>query len=149
MLRGLVLPLSLAPLALGACLAASGCTGAKDSQGGRSFDAGSEASAYHGELCCQITVDTTDDPNWHNCRFPCPYTLPDAGSVPLTDLPWVCNLSQVVSCDDPSCVPGSTCQGVNGTGVVLPCERGLSPEGVGVPQSLCPTIEPASLAPGH
>jgi len=53
-----VLPVSavgLALLAMSACIAAQGCTGAKDSQGGRSFDAGGEASVSHGELCCQIT----------------------------------------------------------------------------------------------
>jgi hypothetical protein len=137
-----VLPVSavgLALLAMSACIAAQGCTGAKDSQGGRSFDAGGEASVSHGELCCQITHDTTDDPNWHDCRFPCPYTLPDAAA----DLPWVCNLSQPLSCDDPACVPGSTCQGVNGTGVVLECDQGVSPDYLGAtPQSLCPTLEP-------
>ena len=66
-------------------------------------------------ICCQITSDITDDPNWQNGEYMCG----DPRSVP-----WVCNNNtKPTSCDDPACVPGhSTCQGFNGYGEVVFCK---------------------------
>jgi hypothetical protein len=67
-------------------------------------------------LCCQITQDLTDDENWNDCRFPCPE---DGG---VRDIPWLCDVADPMSCDDPRCVLGATCQGVNGYGTVMACD---------------------------
>ncbi len=115
-------------LALLACLVATACAGGTgDERQSVTSDAGSQgaedASSDDGAICCQVTVDFTDDPRWQNGRYGC---TPDA-AVSLQNVPWVCNLSHPTTCGDPACVVGSTCQGFNGTGVVLPCNAAVSP----------------------
>jgi len=111
-------------LAALACLAAAGCAGSAPggfaTTGDAAVDAGAASSPYEGPICCQVTHDFTDDLRWHDHRFGCE---PDAG-VSASNVPWVCNLAHPTPCDDPACVVGSTCQGFNGTGVVLPCDAG-------------------------
>jgi hypothetical protein len=127
-------------LPLLAGLAAMGCTGESTAEGQASTvtdaagdDAVDAAPPYDGAVCCQVTVNFTADPYWQNCRYGC---FPDAAVSPAT-VPWVCNLDKPTSCGDPTCVVGSTCQGFNGTGVVLPCDAGVT-AARGHQPSLCP-----------
>lgn len=82
-------------------------------------------------LCCQITNNFTNDPYWHSGRYDC--LPPDAALQPF-DPPWVCQVNEAgmcggntgltcLSCDQPACVVGLSCLGVNGTGIVLPCDQ--------------------------
>jgi hypothetical protein len=112
-------------LALLVCLVATACAGGagdeKQSVASAASDAGGQgaddASPYAGDICCQVTDDLSSDPRWQNGRYGC---HPDA-AVSLQNVPWLCNPAHPTNCDDPACIVGSTCQGFNGTGVVLPC----------------------------
>lgn len=95
-------------------------------------DAGEEASGVHDPssgLCCQITDNETDGGIWHDARYECSATSgPDYSNVP-----WLCNYDEKdpVACTDQSCIVGSTCQGANGTGVVLACDQDYEPSDAG------------------
>ena len=69
------------------------------------------AFPHVGAKCCQVEVDFTDDPYWHNGLYECDNPK---------DVPWVCGTSW--ACDDFRCVVGTPCQGFNGTGVVTDCK---------------------------
>ncbi len=87
-------------------------------------------------ICCQITDNISDDEYWQSCRFPCPYGS-EAGQN-VADIPWLCNLHAPTTCDDPACVLGSTCQGVNGYGIVLACDAPRSSTTIVHLTTLCP-----------
>ena len=91
-----------------------------------------EAALYDGPLCCQVQTDWVDSAYWNNCRWAC---YPDASVA--VNLPWVCNLDNPTTCLDPACAVGSTCQGFNGIGVVLPCGADGGPTNKGL---YCPEL---------
>jgi len=97
------------------------------------MDAGHEAAPIHNPpsgLCCQIENNETDSALWYNDRYSC--FPPDASSA--FNPPWICQVNdagmcggstgiECLTCDMPACVVGMSCLGVNGTGVVLPCNQ--------------------------
>lgn len=90
-----------------------------------SVDAPVEAP-YMGTVCCQITDNLSDDPVWNSGLYGCDSDSGVPMSETLTWVPWLCGVDdggEVFDCEDPRCVPGVWCQGVNGYGTVTNCQQ--------------------------
>jgi hypothetical protein len=112
-----------------------GCGSGAESFEGTVPDAGVETGTHTppSGLCCQITNNETDSAIWNSGRYSC---LPDDAALQPFDPPWICNVSpktgdcaqdsgyECLTCDQTACVTGMSCLGVNGTGIVLPCDQG-------------------------
>lgn len=75
-----------------------------------------------GHICCIITkVEVPDSSLWgKGSEYDCKLDAALSGNP--TDIPWVCNYStNATTCEDPACVIGSFCEGVNGWGSVVEC----------------------------
>ncbi len=117
------------------CAGWIGCSGGGQSAPDVAGDASSEASTDPppADTCCQITKNVSTDPALQDCLYGC---YPDAASS--TEVAWLCNVAHPTTCDDPSCVVGSTCQGFNGTGTVVACDGTALLGRIRLVESLCP-----------